>query len=295
MLIKPALPNLFDNPQEEKPSWLGRILQTARKKTAGVLRLRASLSSLVEELQASESQEKRNVTADENAKIEVHRAPLGIEFISVPSGEFLMGSSTGGSDEQPVHRVTISGPFQMSRFQVTQGQWKSLMGFNPSYFNTDDNLPVESVSWHDAEQFVARANAEFDDRYTYRLPTEAEWEYACRAGTEGDFAGILSEMGWYGVNSAGRPHPVGQKNSNDWGLYDMHGNLWEWTQDWYGSNYYLKSPPTDPQGPPSGTYRVIRGGAWIIGGNCCRSSHRDGRWPGNRSYYVGLRLVRTAR
>jgi len=293
MLIRPPLATPWITTQTEKAGWLGRLLSIAREKAVDAFGLRASLAELVGELQATELRQESGRTGDVKPQVEVYLAPLGIEFVSVPAGEFTMGSSGGMSDEQPPHRVVISEPFQMSRNQVTQGQWKALMGSNPSYFNTNESLPVESVSWHDAQQFVARANAELNDGCSYRLPTEAEWEFACRAGTEGDYAGSLQDMAWYGANSGGKTHPVGQKKPNVWGLHDMHGNLWEWVEDWYGSRYYLKSATTDPQGPPSGTYRVIRGGAWIIGSNCCRSSHRDGRWPGNRSYYVGFRLVRS--
>lgn len=225
--------------------------------------------------------------------VSVLRGPLGLEFVPVPRGDFQMGSSTGGSDEYPVHTVIVAEPFQMSRFQVTGGQWKELMGNNPSHFSFDNHLPVESVSWQDAQQFIKRLNSAGRDGYHYRLPTEAEWEYACRAGTSGEFSGDLGEVAWYGANSGGKSHAVGLKKPNAWGLYDMHGNVWEWVEDWYSSSYYLRSPSVDPPGPPAGNFRVIRGGAWIIYRDCCRSAHRDGRWPGSRSYYVGFRVVRT--
>ncbi len=281
------------SPPAGKPGWLGHMFEVAFRRSVCATVLRKSLSSLAGELESPFSRQRKNGQGEEADRVPVQAAPFGIEFVDVAAGEFMMGSLDGGCDEQPRHSVTISRPFQMSRFLVTQGQWKSLMGANPSFFNLGDHLPVESVSWHDAQQFAARLSAECRDGYSYRLPTEAEWEYACRAGSTGDFAGNLQDMAWYGVNSGGRTHPVGQKMPNALGLYDMHGNLWEWVQDWYSSTYYLKSPATDPTGPGPGNYRVIRGGAWIVAANSCRSSHRDARWPGSRSYHVGFRLIRS--
>jgi hypothetical protein len=221
--------------------------------------------------------------------------PYGIEFVTVAAGEFQMGSTNGYSWEQPVHRVIISKSFQLGKYEITQGQWKVIMGSNPSYFKGDDNLPVEQVSWDDAQAFMAKLNA-LNDGYRYRLPTEAEWEYACRAGTTGDYGGTgnLDEMGWYNNNSGSKTHAVGTKKANTWGLHDMHGNVWEWVQDWYSSDYYSSSPLTDPPGPTSGSGRVGRGGGWGSGAGGCRSAVRNAGSPGGTYDFLGFRLLRTA-
>jgi formylglycine-generating enzyme required for sulfatase activity len=185
---------------------------------------------------------------------------MGIEMVYIPPGEFMMGSENGDKDERPVHRVTISQAFYIGRYEVTQAQWQAAMGDNPSHFkDCGGNCPVERVSWKDAQNFINKLN-ESNDGFRYRLPTEAEWEYACRAGTTGDYAGTLSEMAWYGKNSGSKTHAVGGKQPNAWGLADMHGNVWEWCQDWYHKTYY--GAPTDGSAWLSGgeqEYRVLRG------------------------------------
>ena len=239
----------------------------------------------------------------------------GSGFVPIPAGEFLMGSTKGNGDEQPVHRVRISQGFEMSKFEVTQAQWETVMegkpqaharpgkgsvapaeavkNSNPSHFK-GSTLPVENISWEEAQQFLRLLNAQ-DRRYVYRLPTEAEWEYACRAGSTGEYAGSLDEMAWYKTNSGGRTQPVGRKQPNAWGLYDMHGNVLEWVQDWYAQEYYKISPATDPQGPASASYRVYRGGSWYSSAADCRSAFRSFDLPANHYYSLGLRLVRIAK
>ena len=170
------------------------------------------------------------------------------------------------------------------------------MGNNPSSFAGDNN-PVESVSWNSAQSFISRLN-ELDSDYIYRLPTEAEWEYAARAGTDtkysyGEFGNQLGQYAWYKGNSNNETHPIGQKLPNVWGLYDIHGNVCEWVKDWYGESYYLNSPGTDPEGPGSGSYRVIRGGGWISYGSKCSSASRFFYYPAEGINLIGLRLVRT--
>jgi formylglycine-generating enzyme required for sulfatase activity len=220
---------------------------------------------------------------------------IGMEFVLIAAGTFLMGSDDGENLEQPVHQVTISQPFYLGRYAVTQEQWVMVIGANRSDFTGDRNRPVEYVSWEDVQDFIQRLNAK-ERGAIYRLPTEAEWEYACRAGSKtaysfGDDTRQLREYAWYGENSG--THPVGRKWPNAWGLYDMHGNVWEWVQDWYGK--YAPESVTDPQGPTSGSYRVIRGGSWGAGAGYCRSAYRGHGAPGTRAADLGFRLLRTAR
>jgi formylglycine-generating enzyme required for sulfatase activity len=212
-------------------------------------------------------------------------------FVLIPAGEFRMGSVKGSADERPVHLVRISRPFEMGKYEITQTQWQSLMGSSDFRGPT---LPVESVSWNDAQQFIQKLNAQ-NDGYTYRLPTEAEWEYACRAGSAGTYSGDLAAMAWYVSNAGGTTHAVGQKEPNAWGLHDMHGNVSEWCQDWFSGGYYTQSPGVDPAGPSAGSDRVLRGGSWLLDSASSRSAARYARPPGVRESGVGFRLVRTRR
>jgi formylglycine-generating enzyme required for sulfatase activity len=222
-----------------------------------------------------------------------HTNQAGIEFVLIPPGSFMMGSTNGEDNEKPVHQVTISQAFYMGKYEVTQGQWQSVMGNNPSLFkDCGGNCPVEQVSWDDAQSFINKLN-ESNDGFRYRLPTEAEWEYACRAGTTGDYAGTLSEMAWYSENSGGKTHAVGGKQPNAWGLADMHGNVWEWCQDGYHETYY--AAPTDGSAWLSGgeqKYRVLRGGSWGFVANGTRSAGRNGYFsPVYRNGNIGFRVV----
>jgi formylglycine-generating enzyme required for sulfatase activity len=179
---------------------------------------------------------------------------IGMEFVKIAPGEFMMGCSSDNAncndDEKPSHRVQITKPFEMGKYEVTQAQWQALMGSNPSA-NKGDNRPVESVSKNEAEEFLNRLNAR-NDGYKYRLPTEAEWEYAARAGSPEPSGAALDEVAWYAANSGDETHPVGQKKPNGWGLYDMLGNVREWVEDQYSANYYGNSPLSDPTGPAPG-------------------------------------------
>ncbi|MBC8277088.1 MAG: SUMF1/EgtB/PvdO family nonheme iron enzyme, partial [FCB group bacterium] len=194
----------------------------------------------------------------------------GMTFVKIPGGSFRMGSNES-KDEKPVHSVSIK-PFYMMTTEVTQKMWKELMGSNPSHFK-GDNLPVEKVSWNDCQKFIEKLNQR-DPGKGYRLPTEAEWEYACRAGTttkyySGNSESDLKRAGWYSGNSGKKTHIVGQKSPNSWGLYDMSGNVWEWCTDWYHNSY--SGAPTDGSAwiSPSSTYRVLRGGSWYYFAFCC--------------------------
>jgi formylglycine-generating enzyme required for sulfatase activity len=203
----------------------------------------------------------------------------------------------GGEREQPIHEVTLSRELLLGRTPVTQEQWEAVMGSNPSQFKGADR-PVEQVTWDDCQAFLERLNRA--GQGTFRLPTEAEWEYACRAGSRGRFCfgddeARLGDHGWYSANSGGESHPVGLKTPNAWGLHDMHGNVWEWCQDWWDD--YVDAPAVDPQGPPQGFMgaRVFRGGCWRGGADFAESAHRGGRGAGYRAGILGLRLVCASR
>jgi len=209
------------------------------------------------------------------------------------------------SGESPAHAVTLTKAFWMAKFLVTQEQYAQVMGTNPSNFE-GANLPVEQVSWDDAQEFckkastrtagVSPARGEAGGTPAVRLPTEAEWEFACRAGTttayySGDAEADLGRVAWYGANSGNKTHPVGQKEANAFGLYDMHGNVWQWCQD-YWQEQYKPEAAVDPQGPPQGQARVLRGGSWDFDAEYCRSARR--RWinPDARNeYFIGFRVV----
>jgi formylglycine-generating enzyme required for sulfatase activity len=226
---------------------------------------------------------------------------LGMKFKLIPAGEFMMGSPE--STEELVkafgfphellrwheHKVQITKPFYLGVTEVTQEQYEKIMGENPSSFSKagknasqvtgidTSNFPVERVTWDDAVEFCKKLSAK--EGVAYRLPTEAEWEYACRAGSTtrycfGDDESQSGEYAWFANNSNRGTHPVGTKKPNAWGLYDMHGNVWEWCSDWYDLNYYLKSPKDDPTGPATGSARVLRGGCWFSDAGSCRSSFR---------------------
>jgi formylglycine-generating enzyme required for sulfatase activity len=237
----------------------------------------------------------------------------GIELSFIPAGEFMMGSGLSpdevgrqyayGDDmdewfvrwihnEHPQHRVRLTNSFYMGKHEVTQAKWRSMMGGNPSLFQQfeeSDELPVEDVSWDECQEFLRKAGNGLS------LPTEAEWEYACRAGSStpyhfGTDVRELRRYAWYYDNSGGRTRPVGKRLPNAWGLYDMHGNVWEWCEDWFVEDYYSESPAENPLGPTSGKVRVIRGGGWIDVARDCRSASRDGGFPWTGFEDCGLRV-----
>lgn len=240
---------------------------------------------------------------------------LGMTFVRVQPGSFHMGSGDtepeGLSNEQPRHTVTISRSFDIARHEVTQAQWEAVMGAsaytlsrsNPYYSLPGmagrvrrPNNPV-TVSWSDAQTFIQRLNQR-EGHHHYRLPTEAEWEYAARAGTTtaysfGEDASLLSRYAWHGEDFAsGAMHPVGQKLPNPWGLYDIHGNVWEWVQDWYADRYPGSTPVTDPSGPTTGSSKVVRGGSWHVTSGSWRTAARKPYEPDYRGISIGFRLVR---
>ena len=214
-----------------------------------------------------------------------------------PPGTFTMGSPAsekGRYYDETQHRVTLTRGFWMGETEVTQGLWKEVMRSNPSYNKSGDDYPVEQVSWNDCQEFIEKLNARSDVKPTglrFGLPTEAQWEHACRAGTTGTYGGTgrLDDMGWYDGNSGGKTHPVGQKEPNAWNLRDMHGNVYEWCADWYGN--YPTAVVTDHTGPASGDSRVLRGGGYWRTPQDCRSARRDRFVPGARFRNYGLRLL----
>jgi formylglycine-generating enzyme required for sulfatase activity len=278
-------------------------------------------------------------------------------YVRIPAGNFLMGSDEVERTENPFelrmrpqHRVEFSKPLELGKYEVTQAQWEAVMGHNPSHFK-EPTRPVENVSWQEVQEFIARLQP-LDDQYSYRLPTEAEWEYACRAGSTGDFSGVsaspeseeekererekvrererekkraksaleeqreaqreeerekareayrqtaayygpLLSLAWFHINANSQTHPVGQKQPNAWGLYDMHGNVWEWCQDWFDQNYYQISPAQDPTGPPQGERKINRGGSWQTPASTSTTTVRGFDPPTHRSPLLGFRLARS--
>jgi formylglycine-generating enzyme required for sulfatase activity len=230
---------------------------------------------------------------------------LGMTFASIPAGTFMMGSpedDPGWNNTETQHQVTLTQGYYMQTTEVTQGQWETVMGSNPSYFSScGSDCPVETVSWYDAQEFINKLNQKGEG--TYALPTEAQWEYAVRAGSTTAFVngGIitatgcgyypnLDDMGWYCYNSDSTTHPVTKKTPNAWGLYDMQGNVLEWCQD-YWSSYYTSESVTDSTGPSSGGFRVLRGGSWYHGASGFRSASRAYSPPGGSNDVMGFRLV----
>ncbi len=215
--------------------------------------------------------------------------PFVENMVLIRGGSFSMGSNE--YDEKPIHTVTVSS-FYISKYEVTQKQWRDIMGNNPSYFKNCDDCPVEQVSWNDIQEFLKKINTQTGKNY--RLPTEAEWEYAAKCGQNHKYAGSdnIDNVAWYGDEKANKKtHPVGQKSPNGYGLYDMSGNVWEWCSDWYSSSYYKNSPSNNPQGRGIGAFRVLRGGSWNDYADDCRSAFRSNYAPNYRYNINGFRLA----
>jgi len=292
--------------------------------------VREAAARAAAERQNQAEAERRRKAEEERRRAERPRElrnSLGMEFVLIEPGTFEMGSRSGEAgrdDDETRHTVTLSQPFYLGKYEVTQEQWQAVMGDNPSEFsNCGRNCPVESVSWEDTQEFIRELNRR-EGGSMYRLPTEAEWEYAARAGRQTAIytggltirgrnnAPALDPIAWYGGNSgvsyAGGydcsdwdekqyassrcgPHPVGGKRPDAWGLYDLLGNVWEWTADWYGE--YPRGVVTDPRGPRPGAYRVYRGGSWYDHARDCRAAYRSRNAPGDRGDDLGFRLART--
>ncbi|MGM0488128.1 MAG: formylglycine-generating enzyme family protein [Planctomycetota bacterium] len=258
--------------------------------------------------EADEAERRQRETAKALDQREEITNSIGMALKLIPAGEFMMGSPEDeedrNEDEGPQHRVRITQPFYLGETEVTQGQWEAVMESQPwdgeRYAEEGSDYAASWISWEDAVAFCERLSEK--EGRTYRLPTEAEWEYACRAGTDtaysfGDDPSELGEYAWFVDNAMNvgeqYAHEVGRKRANYFGLYDMHGNVWEWCADWYDSDYYGDSPTEDPSGPTSGSDRVYRGGGWAFAAWRCRSSYRFGLFPASRSsLYLGFRVAR---
>jgi formylglycine-generating enzyme required for sulfatase activity len=220
------------------------------------------------------------------------RNRLGMEFVRLPAGKFTMGSPQGAADEQPEHEVTFAQPFFMGQYEVTARQWETLMGARPGK-NQADDAPIEQVSWNDAQEFMKKLNA-LDDGYVYRLPSEAEWEYACRAGEDGDYVRDLDGAAWHEKNSYDTTHAVGRKRPNAFGLYDMYGNVWEWCED-HASDDYARAPKDgrpfyDAQTHPDAA-RVVRGASFAVKPQKIRAALRGNNYARERKDSIGFRLA----
>ena len=220
---------------------------------------------------------------------------ISIDMVRVEAGTFTMGATPEmkdpWDDEKPTHQVTLTNDYYIGKYEVTQALWKAVMGKNPSKFK-GDNLPVEQVNWKDCQEFLSKLNNTTGKKF--RLPTEAEWEYAARGGKKSrgyQYSGSnnISDVAWYEDNSGSKTHTVGSKQANELGIYDMSGNVWEWCHDWKGS--YSSSSQVNPTGANSGSYRVGRGGSWRHAARGCRSSYRNNSTPDNRNDSLGLRLI----
>ncbi len=228
----------------------------------------------------------------------------GVPMIWCEPGEFLMGSpeeEEGRGEIETLHRVTLTSGFWIARTELTQAQWEEAMGTTirkMAKLGTDNkglkgegpDFPMYYLNWSDAQEYLEKLNTSHapPEGWRWDLPTEAQWEYACRAGTSGPHAGELDEMAWFEENSGSKTNPVGAKAANAWGVHDMHGNLWEWCRDWFGDDVY-EDGQTDPQGADSGEYRVTRGGSWNFDGKICRSAYRGASSPDERGFIIGFR------
>jgi formylglycine-generating enzyme required for sulfatase activity len=249
-----------------------------------------------------------------DADIELSGNDVPEGMVYVERGTFQMGSNSGEEDEKPMHSVTVSD-FYIGKYEVTQGDYKAVTGKNPSRFTSSGNeAPVERLSWYDAVEFCNKLSDKdgLDRCYSgsgksikcnfdangYRLPTEAEWEYAAKGGNKSkgyEYSGsnTIEEVGWYSNDSSSKTHPVGGKKSNELGIYDMSGNVWEWCWDWFGD--YVGSAQTDPKGPASGSYRVRRGDSWFISVSNCRVANRNCFSPDGGYHHIGFRLARSSK
>ena len=279
----------------------------------------AGMASYTQELVAEEPEAGSAIKKAESLSLpkEITNS-ISMKLKLIPAGEFMMGSPESEkdrNDDEKQHRVRITKPYYLGVHEVTQGQWKKVMGTEPwsgkEYVKEGSDYAASYVSWKAAQEFCKKLNSELvrapatgssspPRGYRYALPTEAQWEYACRAGTKtaysfGNDSSDLGKYAWYRGNvydiDEKYAHRVGLKRSNAWGLYDMHGNVWEWCSDWYANGYSANAPTDDPTGPSSGSDRVYRGGSWINNAGYCRSANRRRYSPGFRFNYLGFRIA----
>ena len=282
-------------------SFEGKGLEDGRAVREVILQKRGEQERLAGEEKQRQVAEAKRVAEEEakkraeaEAAKKFHERVAG-EFVFVKGGCYRMGDTFADrrSDELPVHEVCVDD-FHLGKYEVTQGQWKALMGNNPSDHQGDDNYPVEKVSWNDVQDFIRKLNDKTGQ--SYRLPTEAEWEYAARSGGKPEKysgGGDVDAVAWYQSTSGGKTRHVGTKAPNGLGIHDMSGNVWEWVQDWYDGGYYSGSPRDNPKGPSSGTHRIGRGGSWYNDATFCRSTNRYRYAPEIRDDFLGFRIVRT--
>lgn len=270
-------------------SWTGPLLQASgdigKNISSGSLTIRWEVLKEIEQLVGS------NILFKVLA---ISKKSYEPEMVLVNGGTFFMGNNSGHEDEYPEHQVTLSD-FFIGKYEVTQAQWRAVMGTNPSNFSGCDNCPVEMISWEDVQEFIKKLNTKTGA--TYRLPTEAEWEYAARGGQRSmgySYSGDddIWAVAWYSGNGDSKTHPIGQKNANELGIYDMSGNVFEWCGDWYGS--YTATHMVNPLGTPSGQYRVSRGGSLTNNPQGCHAANRHSNLPNFRSRDLGFRLVLVA-
>ena len=318
VVLRPLLERLLEHEPEERFQSVSEVLQmisdlsqggagpTAPESGPAVAARQpaAAVSALVVPFSASAAKSAQRALSRQLGQAEELTNDLEMKFRLIPGGTFAMGSAAGqgSKDEHPQHRVTLSHAFYLGVHTVTQGQWQQLMGTTPwqgqSKVKTGGTIAATYISWQDSVEFCQRLSAR--DGRRYRLPTEAEWEWSCRAGktTQYSFGDDEKQLGgyaWYDGNSRYKSeqhaHAVGQKRGNPFGLYDMHGNVWEWCSDWYDDEYYAASPEQDPAGPASGSSRVLRGGGWRYGPIALRSCFRYYYAPDDRDFDIGLRVL----
>ncbi len=285
------------------PDSIGSIPVGTQTSMSAGLWAGASFYVAVEAYNSVESSGYSNIDHFTINSLPTYTNSLGQVFVLLPPGTFIMGSpldEPGRDKDETQHQVTLTQSFYMQTTEVTQAQWEAVMGSNPSYFSGCASCPVENISWNDVQNYIAQINLRGEG--TYGLPTEAQWEYAVRAGTTTAFPnGEITEteckadphlvaIGWYCYNSEYITNPVGLKSPNAWGLYDISGNVWEWCQDWYAG--YPSGPVIDPAGPSSGAARVARGGHWLSYARNCRSAYRTGSEPSIHHSYFGVRLLK---
>jgi sulfatase modifying factor 1 len=288
--------NLFET---QKARAENAISKTCESEDELIELIQASVRELLGESPAAQAPARAEAPnpAAKTAPGEYRDSTTGMELVLIKGECYQMGDVFGDGypNEKPVHDVCV-GDFYMGKHEVTQRQWRTIMGSNPSCSeNCGDDCPVECVSWNDAQDFISRLNQRTGKKF--RLPTEAEWEYAARSGGKREkWAGTsnesdLGDYAWVKDNSEGTTHSVGQKKPNGLGFFDLTGNVWEWCQDWYDENYYQRSPRDNPGGPASGGQRVLRGGSWLTLARNARAAYRYGLDPGDRYDFGGFRLV----